>query len=659
MNKTLKRFSSIAIDQAHEQNNAMVKGEGGAVGLTENPNALRRWMLSGPEMARLVNEFEAGMAPDTGAKENSKHHEEHRSFQVSFFKDVKSLAAAVEDLGNPFLEETGDLLTLDTKVIAEESAVSRMRHIESLRKEQCETFISERLAEKKKPLSDPITRNKLSFFTTFPKKTSKATQQLSSMKRDCSLFSRMYISCQTRDGDLDEFFRHENQGCPPSISDQGNLRLPKKKSELTECLQALTVPQSQVPSNLNVVIIDGAAVVNMVKPGTERTFFEYAAGSFIPYIRAQLSHVTRLDIVWDDYLENSLKATTRGKRGSGVRQRVAADIKLPRNWKEFLRVDQNKQELFRYLAESVTSIDDDKHVISTHGKQVLSIMPISRDNMGRLAPCNHEEADTRMLLHAADAVQCGFTKILLRTVVVLILAVAFVEKLKELQGDQTIELWVGFGTGAHLRYIATHDISSKLKPQVPKALPFFHAFTGCDTVSCFYGKGKKTAMDTWNSFPEVTTAFLSLGNTPPVVDDSNMAILERFVVLLYDRTSTQTAVNDARKQLFVKKGRQFDAIPPIRAALLEHSKRAVLQAGYIWGQALIPSPTMPNPQDSGWTLESSLWRPYWTALPDVMSSCQELVRCGCKKGCRRQCSCVKASLCCTALCKCPDECDNR
>lgn len=141
-NKSLERFSSIAIDQAHEKNNAMVKGESGAVGLTENPNALRRWMLSGPEMARLVNEFEAGMVPDTGTMENSKHYEEHRSFQVTFFKDVKSLAAAVEDLGNCFLEEPGDLFTLDTKVIAEQSAVSRMRHIESLGKEKCETFLS-------------------------------------------------------------------------------------------------------------------------------------------------------------------------------------------------------------------------------------------------------------------------------------------------------------------------------------------------------------------------------------------------------------------------------------------------------------------------------------------------------------------------------------
>ena len=257
-----------------------------------------------------------------------------------------------------------------------------------------------------------------------------------------------------------------------------------------------------------------------------------------------------------------------------------ANNKLPRNWKEFLLVDQNKQELFKYLAECVTSIDAEKQVISTHGKQVLSIIPIPRENIGRLAPCNHEEADTRMLLHAADAVQCSFTKILLCTVDtdVLILAVAYVQKLQEFQGDETIELWVGFGAGAHLRYIAAHDISSKLSPEVPKALPFFHAFTGCDTVSCFYGKGKKTAMNTWNSFPEVTTAFLSLGNTPPVVDDMYMGPLERFMVLLYDRTSAQTAVNDARKQLFVKKGRQFDAIPPTRAALLEHSKHAVLQA---------------------------------------------------------------------------------
>ena len=82
--------------------------------MTENPNALRRWMLSGPEVARLVNEFEPGMVLDTDPKENSIHHEEQRSFQVSFHTDVKSLVTAVEEMGNPFLEETSDLFVLDS-----------------------------------------------------------------------------------------------------------------------------------------------------------------------------------------------------------------------------------------------------------------------------------------------------------------------------------------------------------------------------------------------------------------------------------------------------------------------------------------------------------------------------------------------------------------
>ena len=126
---------------------------------------------------------------------------------------------------------------LDTKVVADEGGVSIMQQIEDLGVKQCDTFISERLLQQTKPLDDPISRNKLSFFETpSKKKISKAQQQLSSMKSVCSLFSRLFIACQSRNGNLDEFFKHENQACPPSISDQENLRLPRQKSELASCL---------------------------------------------------------------------------------------------------------------------------------------------------------------------------------------------------------------------------------------------------------------------------------------------------------------------------------------------------------------------------------------------------------------------------------------
>ena len=58
--KTKKVFSTISIDQAHRQTNAHIKGNGGAVGLTDNPSALQHWMVAGPEVARFIAEFQAG-----------------------------------------------------------------------------------------------------------------------------------------------------------------------------------------------------------------------------------------------------------------------------------------------------------------------------------------------------------------------------------------------------------------------------------------------------------------------------------------------------------------------------------------------------------------------------------------------------------------------
>ncbi len=60
-----------------------------------------------------------------------------------------------------------------------------------------------------------------------------------------------------------------------------------------------------------------------------------------------------------------------------------------------------------------------------------------------LAPCSHEEADTRILLHVQDAARQGYSKVLIRTVDtdVIVLAVTAAGRL----GIE--DLWVAFGTG--------------------------------------------------------------------------------------------------------------------------------------------------------------------------------------------------------------------
>ena len=114
--KTAHRFSAIAIDQGYEQNNAAVKDDGGAVDLTESPAALKRWMVSGPEMARVIGEFEA--STEKRKKLDPRHHEEAKRVQKAYERDVRSLVSTIEEMGNPFAEDSSDILTLDSRDIA-------------------------------------------------------------------------------------------------------------------------------------------------------------------------------------------------------------------------------------------------------------------------------------------------------------------------------------------------------------------------------------------------------------------------------------------------------------------------------------------------------------------------------------------------------------
>ena len=102
------------------------------------------------------------------------------------------------------------------------------------------------------------------------------------------------------------------------------------------------------------------------------------------------------------------------------------------------------------------------------------------------------------------------------------------------------ELWVAFGVGKSFRFLAAHKLTRVLGPDWCVALPIIHTFTGCDTVSFFRGRGKRTAWDTWKAYKDVTPAFCSLVSTPTLQTIKEwLGQLERFVVLLY--TTAQVA----------------------------------------------------------------------------------------------------------------------
>ena len=91
------------------------------------------------------------------------------------------------------------------------------------------------------------------------------------------------------------------------------------------------------------------------------------------------------------------------------------------------------------------------------------------------------------------------------------------------------ELWLAFGTAKSFRYLAAHQIAARFGSEMSCALPMFHALTGCDTVSSFAGQGKKTALWTWKSLPELTDALLRLADGPKEIPDDAMNKIEMFV----------------------------------------------------------------------------------------------------------------------------------
>lgn len=113
----------------------------------------------------------------------------------------------------------------------------------------------------------------------------------------------MYIACQNRDGDLDNFFAHENQSWPPALAENNEMRL-GSKADLLEPLEKLCC-KPHVHPDVDCIIIDGAVAVQSLDAHRSnaimKTFADYAEKIFLPHISKQLKFVSRLDIVWDIY----------------------------------------------------------------------------------------------------------------------------------------------------------------------------------------------------------------------------------------------------------------------------------------------------------------------------------------------------------------------
>ena len=91
------------------------------MGLTENPAALRRWMVSGLEMARLIGEFEVSTKKRN--ETDFRHHKQRKHVQMTFGRDITVLTDVIKEMGNPFAENSKYLLVLDSRDLADPAVI--------------------------------------------------------------------------------------------------------------------------------------------------------------------------------------------------------------------------------------------------------------------------------------------------------------------------------------------------------------------------------------------------------------------------------------------------------------------------------------------------------------------------------------------------------
>lgn len=222
-------------------------------------------------------------------------------------------------------------------------------------------------------------------------------------------------------------------------------------------------------------------------------------------------------------------------------------------------------------------------LVTAYNQYLIGASVISVGVDRSMPECNHEEADTRIVVHVLHAIQADQAKSVVDRTVDTDVIVILVGKFHYLRAIQTeLDLWVGFGTGRNFAFININIIYAGLGEARSRSLPVFHALTGCDTTFTFYGKSKKSAWQAWELYPGVTSTFEFLANNPfhqLTVDSDHFKRIERFTVILFDKLSPLDSINNTRMELFCKNNRDMDKLPPTKDALLQHVHPSIFQAG--------------------------------------------------------------------------------
>ena len=169
--------------------------------------------------------------------------------------------------------------------------------------------------------------------------------------------------------------------------------------------------------------------------------------------------------------------------------------------------------------------------------------------------------------------------------------------------------------------------------------------------------------DAWlksSNIEQLTEIFIELSNQPKEITSTQIDIIEEFLMsVYYPKSNNLESIDIERFNHFTRlSDPNLRTLPPSRNGLTEHIKRAALQAGWIWAEA-VTNVEQQNPELWGWkTTKEGRFYPRWYIEGDTTVSVEEVCKiCTCQKAFCKNCKCAKDGMKCLPFCKCQKKCE--
>ena len=406
---------------------------------------------------------------------------------VYHHSEISAVIETISAMTNPFDPDLKDLINIASGEVAKPFVMTNMLAAKEIGEKKFKEFVEEKVKAEKPDIFSTIPKTNLQTFTKRSVKSQVKTKkgEVVELRNDAKFISRMLAIGESREVNMKNLMSYSLRKYPPPFATvNGELVTSPKCKLLHELVSRVQDPIVETAHTSGALLIDAMAMLQTMKY-IPQTFGELAEKILQLIVNcAKGFDVARVDFVSDRYPAVSIKNLERNKRAvSGVTQiRIGGpNQKVPRQFKKFLSLGENKEWLVEFIFKHLCTMRLEENLCDlslyfSHGQKCHRFY-VDERNASRVEDIpelnsDHEEADTRLLLHAKHA-SIAHQAITVRSPDTDVFILMLGHK-----GAIDAALYFDTGSGNLRKVLDIDQCYRELGSSLCEALIGFHAFTG-------------------------------------------------------------------------------------------------------------------------------------------------------------------------------------